>query len=484
LDVRIALVIGNAAYAAPAALANPVNDAAAMSAALRRLGFTVTELRDASQEQMTAAVAQVGAGMKGRQAVGLFYYAGHGLQQDWRNYLVPVNAELRSSADVVARTLDVDTVLTAFRTAGSRMNIVVLDACRDNPFAGTPGAKGLAQMDAPPGTFLAYATAPGNVAADGSGQNGLYTGFLVQELARPAAKIEDVFKRVRLQVRQQSHGRQVPWESTSLEDDFFFASAEALAQGAARSKEQDTREAMERAFAAEKTDWEALRETQSADGLFEFLKKYPSGMFAEQAQFRLDQLQKAQLVQAPRRDGVTALPSGSWRYRQGDVLVYDRIDGFTKARTRAQQRVTYADADRVEVNNGRIVWDQMGGVLRNPGGQKSNPIVLAPSDLALGKRWRTAATNEHEGKESTVFWEARVVALEDVTVPAGTYKAYRIERRGDTTSSNGGYTTRTSTVWIDPRTMILVKYEQMDRSGGKITHHGSQELVEARLVPR
>ena len=223
LDIRIALVIGNSAYAGSAALSNPANDAAAMGAALRRLGFTVIELRDGSRAQMVEAVSTISSSLKGKQGVGMLYYAGHGLQVDWRNYMVPIDARMSVAADVLTQTIGIDTVINAFKTAGNRMNIVVLDACRDNPFLGTGSIKGLAQLDAPPGTFLAYATAPGNVAEDGtSGSNGLYTGYLVQELAKPAARIEDVFKRVRLQVRQKSNGRQIPWESTSLEDDFYF----------------------------------------------------------------------------------------------------------------------------------------------------------------------------------------------------------------------------------------------------------------------
>lgn len=225
LDIRVALIIGNSAYVGAPVLGNPANDARSMSAVLRSLGFQVIELRDGSKVQMAAAITQVGGLLTGKQGVGMLYYAGHGLQLDWHNYMVPVDARLRSAADVSNQTIDLGLVIETFKGAGNRMNIVVLDACRDNPFgASTSSAKGLAQLDAPPGTLLAYATAPGNVAEDGdeTSGNGLYTQYLLQELRRPTAKIEDVFKRVRLNVRKQSQGRQIPWESTSLEDDFYF----------------------------------------------------------------------------------------------------------------------------------------------------------------------------------------------------------------------------------------------------------------------
>ena len=162
-DLRVALVIGNAAYA-DAPLVNPSNDARAMSATLKGMGFAVIEARDASRAQMEQAIAKTREALNGKGGVGMLYYAGHGLQLDWHNYLVPIDARLATAADVALQTVDLQQVVDAFKAAGNRMNIVVLDACRDNPFAATSSGKGLAPLDAPPGTFLAYATAPGNVA--------------------------------------------------------------------------------------------------------------------------------------------------------------------------------------------------------------------------------------------------------------------------------------------------------------------------------
>jgi hypothetical protein len=136
LDVRIALVIGNSAYP-NAPLVNPANDARAMGDTLRGLGFTVIELRDAQKTQMAEAIAKVRADLNGKQGVGMLYYAGHGLQLDWRNYMVPVDAKLTKASEVAGQTVDINLVIDAFKGAGNRMNILVLDACRDNPFAGT-----------------------------------------------------------------------------------------------------------------------------------------------------------------------------------------------------------------------------------------------------------------------------------------------------------------------------------------------------------
>lgn len=203
LDVRVALVIGNAAYKNIPALGNSTNDAKSMAVVLRKLGFSVVEVVDGNKDQMSKAIDQMQVQLKGKQAVGMLYYAGHGLQLDWHNYMVPVDAKLNQASDVPKQTIDIENVIDVFKNSMTRMNIIVLDACRDNPFSGKASGKGLAQLDAPPGTYLAFATSPGNVAEDGdeSSGNGLFTQFLLKELQKPA-RIEDVFKRVRLQDRK------------------------------------------------------------------------------------------------------------------------------------------------------------------------------------------------------------------------------------------------------------------------------------------
>ena len=234
-DDRVALVIGNAAYPA-APLDNPVKDAKAVASALRALGFQVIELIDANKLEMERGVAEARERLKGLGGTGLLFYAGHAIQVDWRNYLVPVDARLAQPRDVQVQTVDMQSIFDAFKAAGNRMNIVVLDACRDNPFASSGSSKGLAPLDAPPGTYMAYSTAPGNVAEDGSSKDGnsLFTAQFVLELKKPKSRIEEVFKRVRLQVRQRTEGRQIPWDSSSLEDEFYFDEGTACA-GSGRS---------------------------------------------------------------------------------------------------------------------------------------------------------------------------------------------------------------------------------------------------------
>jgi hypothetical protein len=481
IDLRLALVIGNAAYPG-AALVNPTNDARAMSEALKAMGFTIVELRDASKAQMEEAVAKAGAMLAGKQGVGMFYYAGHGLQLDWRNYMVPIDAKLQSAADVPRQTIDMQAVLDAFKAAGTRMNIVVLDACRDNPFAGAATGKGLAQADAPPGTLLAFATAPGNVAEDGSAAlgNGLYTSHLSRELREPRAKIEDVFKRVRFQVRKQSEGRQVPWESTSLEDDFYFDPSVQVVKLAESERAKEALQALTR----ENAEWTRIKESTAPDAFYAFLQKYPNGMLSEQAQFRLDQLQKSRVVAQPGADGVVPLASGASRYALGDEMVYDIIDGFTKASRRSTMTVTFASDLRVELNGGSTVFNQMGGIILNNTGRKDPPLLEAPAELAVGKKWRSAFINmSPSGARGENFIDFKVVALEEVTVPAGSFQAFRIEGVGES-RGQGFYTVLTNTTWIDPKTMLALRRDVMRRSGGTILAYESFQLVSLKRAGR
>src|SRR5258706_14117042 len=219
---RLALVIGNGAYK-DAPLPNPINDAADMAKALEASGFKVIRRENATLKEMHLALREFGDGRGGR-ATGVVYFAGHGMQVRGRNYLTPVDADIAREDEVAFAALDLGAVMDKLDSAKNPVNIVILDACRNNPFGSRlqATAKGLAQVDAPPGTLIAFATAPGSTAADGSGRNGLYTQHLVRQIGRPGAPVEEGFKAVRAAVRSDSKNLQVPWESTSLETAFAF----------------------------------------------------------------------------------------------------------------------------------------------------------------------------------------------------------------------------------------------------------------------
>ena len=268
-----ALVMGNSRYQ-HAPLKNPANDANGMAEALKSVGFGVTLALELGQSAMQEAIRSYTDSLARTQSVGLFYYAGHGAQLAWRNYLIPLDAEIGDVHELRERGVDVNSLIEGIRKAGNPMNMIILDACRNNPFGSVRrlDQKGLAQLDAPPGTLLAYATAPGNTAIDGEGENGLYTEHLLKEVRVPEAKVEDVFKRVRLAVRRRSNGLQIPWESTSLEEDFYFVPPRSLStladEEAERERKQEIaqrekRRAEEEAGLKRKQE-QALREAQLA----------------------------------------------------------------------------------------------------------------------------------------------------------------------------------------------------------------------------
>jgi uncharacterized caspase-like protein len=270
---RIALVIGNSSYT-DAPLANPVNDATAIAKTLQGLGFKVILRTNVTQSQMRQAVRQFGDELHAGRGVGLFYFAGHGMQINSRNFLIPIGTDIRREYEVEDQSVDAGSVLSMMQSARARVNIVILDACRNNPFARSfrNSTVGLAPMQAPAGTLLAYATAPGEVASDGTGENGLYTQHLLQNMRLPGLKIEDVFKNVRASVRQESGGRQTPWENTSLEGEFYFninltvnintAPAAAAAPGISRAEVES---AVSAAFAKREQDEAARRQAQQLE---------------------------------------------------------------------------------------------------------------------------------------------------------------------------------------------------------------------------
>ena len=226
-EPRIALVIGNSAYGSVSPLDNPVNDAKLITEKLQGLGFEVRHLSDSNQIEMKRAIAQFGRDLRmgGEDAVGLFYYAGHGVQSFGSNYLLPVDVALSDPADLDLMAVEARSVLHQMASASNKTNIVILDACRNNPFEDLADMddNGLAEMKAPTGTFLAYATDPGGVALDGDAGNSPFTLSLAEHIETPGMAIEQLFKKVRVDVLSETRGLQTPWDTSSLTQDFAFA---------------------------------------------------------------------------------------------------------------------------------------------------------------------------------------------------------------------------------------------------------------------
>lgn len=230
-EKRYALVIGNSAYSKQiGVLKNPVNDATDFAAVLKNMNFDVTLITDASYGKIRAEMMKfrdrLNQGERDK-TVGLFFYAGHGLQHENENYIVPVDAEIMYEDDISRFCFPIQKmVLAQMEMSNSRMNIVILDACRNNPFPALHRSigesTGLGEMKKARGAFIAYATSPGSVASDGTGRNGLYTQELIKAMSKPGRTIEQVFKEVRANVLRQSGERQNPWENSNIIGDFYF----------------------------------------------------------------------------------------------------------------------------------------------------------------------------------------------------------------------------------------------------------------------
>jgi uncharacterized caspase-like protein len=285
-ESRIALVIGNGGYQHLARLPNPANDAQLIATTLRSLGFTLIggrERTDLDRAEFEQAIREFGNKLSG-DAVGLFYYAGHGVQIQGINYLVPVGANPTSTADVDFELIDADLVLKQMKAAGSKLNFVILDACRNNPFGGrglrTTGG-GLAQMRAPTGTLISYATQPGSVAMDGIGNHSPYAIALAEAMRRPGLRVLDVFNDVGLAVDKATRGQQTPWQSSSpIEGNFYFF-------GPTTGTIQPSPPASLPAANAELVFWQSISSSATAADFEEYVRKYPNGQFAGLARNRL-----------------------------------------------------------------------------------------------------------------------------------------------------------------------------------------------------
>ena len=658
LDVRVALIIGNAAYVNVPVLANSTNDAKSIANIMKKLGFKVFDVIDGDKASMERAIDQMKDQLKGQQAVAMLYYAGHGLQLDWRNYMVPVDAKLNSSADVPKQTIDIERVITTFKNANTRMNIIVLDACRDNPFADKASGKGLAQLDAPPGTYLAFATSPGNVAEDGdvSSGNGLFTEFLIKELQKPA-RIEDVFKRVRLQVRQKSQGRQIPWDSSSLEDDFAFndgvkhtfnpedlireareakekeerlraeveaakkreieiaqqkeqekirlaqeqkrrqqeaeiqrqrdieiaqqrelerqklaeaqkikeiqerqkaeaesrdrerqlalaaeeqkrkaqeaeqarmrAEAEAkerenqlaIAAEAEKKKAQEATQALDRAklaevqrlkdleqaraqaelearlrkesadkqFEIQKADWDKIKDSKNVDDFYAFLNKYPSGYITEQAQFAVEQLQKAKITAQVDKDGFIS-SSKVARFRVGDEYVIAIKDNFNgREIKRYQIKVEKIENGLVynssTLGNEKTITTLDGATVKNINSngvyEFDPPVPIQPGDeFQVGKRWTAQSIMTTNKRKQNRTDNIKITAAEEIEVIAGKFKVYKVEI--NSSQDNGNIIK--NTYWFQPGIGIpIMKDRHVRRRNGDFLFNEKYELVSYSL---
>lgn len=427
---RLALVIGNGAYK-DAPLANPVNDAADMAKALEASGFTVIHRENATLKEMHLALREFGDKL-GRSSTGLFYFAGHGMQVRGRNYLLPVDADIAREDEVAFAALDLGAVMDKLDSAKNPVNIVILDACRNNPF-GTrfaTSAKGLAQVDAPPGTLIAFSTSPGSTAADGKGRNGLYTEHLVKQVMKAGAPIEEVFKATRVAVRNESKNLQVPWESTSLESSFFFREAPVVAAAPARAPLKV-----------------AAAKPASAP------RSVPSSLGAPPA------------------------------FAVGDTWTYRVINQLDQSERKVVLRVTALHGDEVEYGKGSVKGDLVGNTMhiarpeRTDEFRPSNYFYVFP--LRNGGTWTLKATQHTGERVFDLQVKLKVGGEEEVDTPMGKLRGIRIERESAWKQRNGKAAgVNTWTYWYNAAVKRFVAAEQANvTADGKTLARERYDLV-------
>jgi uncharacterized caspase-like protein len=270
---RVALVVGNSAYKS-APLRNPTNDAKDMAAKLKAMGFTVIERSNLTVKQIGSTLREFRSKLT-PGSVALVFYAGHGLQIKGENYLPAVDADISSEEDVPTQSLAMRQIMDVLGDAKTRLNLVFLDACRNNPYARSfrSASDGLNRVNAPSGTLISFATRPGSVAADGTGRNGLYTGALLEQMNNQSQPIEQILKKVVSQVKAGSNSQQEPWMEGSIEGEFCFGEC--------------GKQVAQNGVSDDRALWESVKDSRDIIELTAYLNKFPQGLFAEVAQNRI-----------------------------------------------------------------------------------------------------------------------------------------------------------------------------------------------------
>ena len=281
-ETRVALVIGNSNYK-NSPLKNPVNDARDMATKLRGLGFTVIERNNLVVKQIGSTLREFRSKLT-PGSVALVYYAGHGLQIKGDNYFPTVDADITGEEDVPNQSIAMRQIMDVLGDAKTRLNLVFLDACRDNPYARSfrSASRGLSKETAPSGTLISFATRPGSVASDGDGRNGLYTGALLQAMDNKNQPIEQVLKRVVSSVKAYSKNQQEPWMEGSIEGEFCFGDCTSTVQVSVSD---------DRAL------WDSVKDSRDMNDLMVYVKKFPKGLFVEIAINRINLLKQSSSAQ-------------------------------------------------------------------------------------------------------------------------------------------------------------------------------------------
>ncbi|MBK5571701.1 caspase domain-containing protein [Ensifer sp. SSB1] len=345
-EKRVALVIGNSAYQHAPQLTNPQNDASDMASKLTGLGFVVVTGRDLDLTGLRQSIREFVGKVEGAD-VALFFYAGHGLQVNGGNYMIPVDAQLRSNNDLDFEALPVELVLSAMER-NAKVNLVFLDACRDNPLAATLArsmgtrstvvGRGLAKLDTGVGSLIAFATQPGNVALDGAGRNSPFTTALLKHLGTPGQSITDDLIAVRRTVLQATDGKQVPWDSSSLTGPVVLNPSPVPVATTSPATTDATDRTVELAY------WNSIKDLTASSFFEAYLQEYPNGAFGTLARLKIAAIaeRERQTAEQGKRDSKRAVnPEDD--AGQTDVAVLEHANPMAKASGSSAGHMTTAD---------------------------------------------------------------------------------------------------------------------------------------------
>jgi hypothetical protein len=465
---RIALVLGNAAYT-DAPLVSPTNDALAMAEVLQSAGFVVDAKLNASRTETMQSIKQFGTRLQSPQTkFAVFFYAGHGVQIYGKNYLVPVSASIKSERDIESQGVELTGLLRYMQSATDRNFLVILDACRDDPFAGryVPKDKGLSGIDDLAGTLLAFATAPGRASVEFDGEkHGLYSGILLKEMQVKGARLEEIFKRTRTAVRVASRGMQIPWENTSLEQELYlFPSKDRRLTEAELSQSLHTQ--MER--------WRRVRTSRNVSEVSEFVREFPTGFFVEHATVRLNALIE--------EDRKAALKREANRQREREQQAHLAAQ-LAKERLDAQERDQRALIDA----RARAEKDRLDAIEKH---ERSMRERVAASSLAAVQRdavEQRAATAAQRAQEAQRAAELNAEKVERELVASRTLQAAAARARAEADLALSAARKKAEQIDVVRASSGVVHVESSGTYGGyseKVRDYRMGDVVKYRIVDR
>lgn len=439
-ETRIALVIGNSDYKFAKSLPNPVNDAKDVSDKLRSLGFEVYSGTNQSKQDMMQLIRDFGTRLVQTQGVGLFFYAGHGLQYRGNNYLVPIDADIASEDEIEYESVDVGRLLAKMEAAKNNLNIIILDACRNNPFASkwnvtrdAGDGGGLAKMDAPSGSYLIFATEPGKVASDGEGRNGLFTSSLLNNIDKPNITLERLTKLVGNEVKEKSKNVQIPWTQGLVLGDFYFVKPDekpavkpSVTESAAIPQTNNSISVPPTSANArlrEDNAWNSVKNSINRDDFKFFLEEFPNGVYSFQAKVKIEMFDWDEIKYSTDKSKISAflekypdgLNSGAAKIKLRQLEANATIAVVTPpVESKPEPKVEDAPIEKEPTKNREVVTEKPAPTKAEKADRIENIIKNSPVSVK-----KNLPAGKLIGKLPKVTSQTDNVGIEFILIPAG-----------------------------------------------------------------